>query len=198
VDLGQFDHFTEPFSACFAAVLLNREAIEKIGALDEFYKVYYDDVDWCLRAQISGFPVYIVPGAEAFHKFGGTMKKNKNFFLRKWELVIGNRLYFTIKNLETKTIRNFLPRYLLEDMRNVGGCLVKGKLRLLFIYFKAYARFLSALPRVFRKRKEVQTHRGNIPDALLFSKNVPINQSISKEGIPRLDFHSICLNYLAR
>lgn len=197
VDLGQFDHFTEPFSACFAAALLNRESIAKVGALDEFYQVYYDDVDWCFRAQINGFPVYIVPDAEVFHKFGGTMKKDKHFFLRKWELVIGNRLYFTIKNLETKTIRSFLPRYLLEDMRNVGGYLINGKLRHLFIYFKAYARFLSALPRVLLKRKEVQKLRKNIPDALLFLKNIPINHKISTEGIPRLDFHSLCLNYLA-
>jgi GT2 family glycosyltransferase len=197
VDLGQFDHFSEPFSACFAAVLLNRETIAKIGSLDEFYMVYYDDVDWCFRAQVNGFPVYIVPEAEVFHKFGGTMRKNKKFFQRKWELVIGNRLYFTIKNFETKTIRDFLPRYLLEDMKNISGSLVKGKLRLLVIYFKAYARFLSALPRVLRKRKEVQKLREDIPDALLLSKNVPINHSISKEGIPRLDVHSLCLNYIA-
>jgi len=39
-NLGQFDQFSESFSACFAAVLLNRETIDKIGALDEFYKVY--------------------------------------------------------------------------------------------------------------------------------------------------------------
>ena len=195
-DLGQFDHFTEPFSACFGAVLLNREAIEKVGELDDFYKVYYDDVDWCYRAQINGFHIYNVPLVEFFHKFGGTMKQNNRFHWRKWELVISNRLYFTIKNLERRTLLRFLFNYVFEDIKNALGSLLKGRLRFFLIYMKAYIRFVLAVPRALFKRRRIQKLRDNVTDAMLFIKIVPINPSVSEGGSPRLDVPSICANYI--
>lgn len=58
------------------AMLVNRKIFEKIGFLDEDYYLYYDDVDFCLRAKKAGFSSYIVPTAEIVHLETATIKKN--------------------------------------------------------------------------------------------------------------------------
>jgi len=49
-------------------LLIKREAIERIGLLDERFFLYWEDVDWCLRAQEAGFKNIVVPSAKIWHK----------------------------------------------------------------------------------------------------------------------------------
>ena len=44
-----------------AAMLIKREVIEKICLLDERYFLYFEDVDYCLRAQRAGYKLSISP-----------------------------------------------------------------------------------------------------------------------------------------
>ena len=50
------------------AVLVKREIIEKIGPLDERFFLYWEDVDWGLRAAKAGYKNLIIPGARIWHK----------------------------------------------------------------------------------------------------------------------------------
>jgi GT2 family glycosyltransferase len=50
------------------ALLIKRETIERIGLLDERFFLYWEDVDWCLRAQNAGFKNLVVPSARIWHK----------------------------------------------------------------------------------------------------------------------------------
>jgi GT2 family glycosyltransferase len=50
------------------ALLIKREAIERIGLLDERFFLYWEDVDWCLRAQKAEFKNIVVPSAKIWHK----------------------------------------------------------------------------------------------------------------------------------
>lgn len=50
-----------------AAMLIRREVIEKIGLLDERFFLYYEDLDYCLRASRAGFTIHINPEAVAEH-----------------------------------------------------------------------------------------------------------------------------------
>jgi len=60
-------------SGCFWMV--RREALEKIGLLDEDFFIYGEDIDWCKRFQQAGWDVMFYPGAEAIH-FGGASSAN--------------------------------------------------------------------------------------------------------------------------
>jgi GT2 family glycosyltransferase len=51
------------------ALLIRRQLIETIGALDPNFFAYVEDVDYCLRAHAAGFGVVTVPQAVVFHKF---------------------------------------------------------------------------------------------------------------------------------
>jgi len=49
-------------------LLIKKEVIEKIGLLAEEYFLYYEDTDWCQRAQQVGYFCGLVKEAKIFHK----------------------------------------------------------------------------------------------------------------------------------
>lgn len=50
-----------------AAMLISREVIDKIGMFDERFFLYFEDLDFCLRATAEGFTVLINPDVVAQH-----------------------------------------------------------------------------------------------------------------------------------
>jgi serine acetyltransferase len=63
---------TEAEWVAFAAVLIRREVIEKIGLLDDGYFMYFEDVDYCQRARQAGFKVLYVPEPRVAHIAGAS------------------------------------------------------------------------------------------------------------------------------
>lgn len=59
---------------CGGFLLIRKEVFKKIGYLDEFYFLYFDDVDFCRRAHAVGKIVYY-PAAEAIHAASYESKK---------------------------------------------------------------------------------------------------------------------------
>ena len=57
-----------------AFMLIRREAIEKVGGLDEQFFLMYEDVDWCKRAGDAGFRLVFWPGAKIVHLGGQSWK----------------------------------------------------------------------------------------------------------------------------
>ncbi len=55
-----------------AALMVRREAYEKVGGLDPNLFAYYEDVDWCKRIGEAGYHVYYVPGARVMHRWKST------------------------------------------------------------------------------------------------------------------------------
>ncbi len=61
-----------------AAVLFRPAALERVGLFDERFFLFYEEVDWCLRATRAGWTVGIAPEVSIAHarssSFGGTTK----------------------------------------------------------------------------------------------------------------------------
>ena len=57
-----------------AAMVVRREAIEKVGGLDESFAWGYEDVDLCRRVQQAGWRVHYFPGAKIKHEWGGSRR----------------------------------------------------------------------------------------------------------------------------
>ncbi|HEX4886154.1 MAG TPA: glycosyltransferase family 2 protein [Casimicrobiaceae bacterium] len=96
--------FSRPFrcdtaSAC--ALMVRREAIERAGAFDERFFLYWNDVDWCRAIASAGFEIHCVPDAAIVHDQhkGGTraglrrlvastidFHKGAYRYYRKWHL----------------------------------------------------------------------------------------------------------------
>ena len=79
----------------FAQAYLTRTCIEKVGLLDEEFFAYYEDSDYCLRAQKAGLKVMFSGEVSSVHHNNVTTKENgvdfwsmfnksKKIFKRKW------------------------------------------------------------------------------------------------------------------
>jgi GT2 family glycosyltransferase len=49
-------------------LLIKRSVVEDIGLLDPNYFLYYEDVDWCLRARKHGYKIFYVSKSKIWHK----------------------------------------------------------------------------------------------------------------------------------
>jgi len=66
-DRGQYDDLADVDYPSGAASLLRRAAIEAAGGFDEACFLYFEDVDWGLRARRAGWRTVYVPSARAAH-----------------------------------------------------------------------------------------------------------------------------------
>ena len=73
----------EPQWTSFACVLIRREVIEQIGLMDEGYFMYFDDVDYCRRANNAGWKILHWPLARVVHLRGGSGTVKADLAARK-------------------------------------------------------------------------------------------------------------------
>ncbi len=53
-----------------ASLMVRREVFDAIGTLDDGYFMYYEEVDFCLRAARAGWPCWYVPASRVVHLVG--------------------------------------------------------------------------------------------------------------------------------
>lgn len=70
--MKDFDHeSTREVDWLMGSVLMTkREHIEKVGLMDERFKMYFEDTDWCRRFWENGLSVVYMPKAEMYHYHG--------------------------------------------------------------------------------------------------------------------------------
>ncbi len=84
VDYNKLDNYpseesvkeTDYVTGC--TLLIKREVIEKIGLLEEAFFLYYEDVDFSLRARKAGYRLVVAQGSHVWHKISQTTKKLGN------------------------------------------------------------------------------------------------------------------------
>ena len=64
-----------------AAMLVRGEVIKKIGLMREEYFLYYEDVDWCLRARKAGYKCALVSTSKVWHKVSTTTKEGSPSYI---------------------------------------------------------------------------------------------------------------------
>lgn len=81
------------------AMFVPAKVFRDIGLLDETYFMYYEDSDFCVRANRRGYKILLVPKAKVWHK------KEKNFTpLYYYYYSTRNRLYFIKKFSSKRTL----------------------------------------------------------------------------------------------
>lgn len=64
-----------------AALLIKREVVEKIGLMRKEYFLYYEDVDWCIRARRARYKCALVPKSKVWHKVSATNKEGSPSYI---------------------------------------------------------------------------------------------------------------------
>jgi GT2 family glycosyltransferase len=58
-----------------AAMLFRREVIEETGGFDLDYRMYVEEIDWCMRVKHAGWSIHCVPSAEIVHYEGQSTRQ---------------------------------------------------------------------------------------------------------------------------
>jgi GT2 family glycosyltransferase len=61
-----------------AALMVSRRCLDAVGLMNEDYFLYYEEIDWAVRARRSGFRLGYAPDAEVWHKEGRTIGSSGN------------------------------------------------------------------------------------------------------------------------
>lgn len=73
---GKQPYRTAYVSGC--CMIIRREVLERVGLFDPKFFLYYEDVDFCLRAREHGFEIYVVPPASITHSLSKTVGGNSD------------------------------------------------------------------------------------------------------------------------
>jgi GT2 family glycosyltransferase len=71
-EAGEAFHIDHPLGA---AMLVRREVIEETGGFDLSYRMYVEEIDWCMRVKRAGWEIYCTPQAEIVHYEGQSTKQ---------------------------------------------------------------------------------------------------------------------------
>lgn len=75
-DHGQYDNaHTTPY-AHGAAMLIRRDAINKVGLMPECYFLYYEELDWSMMFTRAGYQIWYEPKCTIYHKESQTTGQN--------------------------------------------------------------------------------------------------------------------------
>jgi len=128
-DDGQYDSCTDLLSCDFACCLIRREAITRIGLLDERIFLDHEDVDYCLRARIAGWRVVYCPSSRVYHRRGGVtsslQKRSRQLQARR------NMLRLALKNYGRRSlvlVIVYKQKDLLSFSMDIAGGLKKHNL----------------------------------------------------------------------
>lgn len=103
VDHGQYNIITETDFATGCCMLVKKSVIDKTGYFDEKYFLYFEDVDYSVRAKDKGFKVMYYPDACLWHKNASSSGKPGSpthvYYQNR------NRLYFGFRYAPWKTKR---------------------------------------------------------------------------------------------
>ncbi len=158
IDVGQFDQEEPVNGLCFAAACIRRSLWEatSVGELDQSYFMYYEDVDWSLRARILGQRFMTVPSARVHHFHSATTRHLGSGY--KIRLIQRNLIWTASKNLDSHAFLKVLLRRSVGNVRRA----VRGQYPVHAI--RAVAEAWLGLPQMLKRRRALQRRRV-LPDA---------------------------------
>lgn len=125
-DKGQFDGACDVDYMSGCAIMVSKKAVKELGALfDPVYSpIYYEEVDFCLRARKMGYKIVYNPELVAHHKVSQTTGHGRraNFYMAK------NRMVFMMRNFQfwpvlipISVARSFFSALFRMDFQKLAG-----------------------------------------------------------------------------
>ncbi len=75
-----------------SSLLVKKEAIEKVGLMDNRFFMYFEDVDWCRRFHLAGYKIVYLPQAQMYHYHLRVSKKTGGI----WDLFVNKYTWIHI------------------------------------------------------------------------------------------------------
>ncbi|HEX5336919.1 MAG TPA: glycosyltransferase family 2 protein [Gallionella sp.] len=151
---GCDDAAREVFSPCAAAALYRRSALSEAGGFDEDYFCYVEDVDLGFRLRLAGYRCLYVPRSVAHHVGSGTSGGQHGEFA----MLHGHRnlVWTFVKDMPGILFWVLLPLHVLLNLASIVWFVLRGRGKTIL---RAKCDALSGLPKMWRKRREIQNRR---------------------------------------
>ena len=95
-DHGQYDLPHPTPYAHGAAMLIKREAINKVGLMPECFFLYYEELDWSMIFTRAGYEIWYDPACTVYHKESQTTGQNsplRTYYITRNRLLLVKRNY---------------------------------------------------------------------------------------------------------
>ena len=144
----------EVFSLCAAAALYRRNALLEVGGFDEDFFCYVEDVDLGFRLRLAGYCCLYVPSSVAHHVGSGTTGGQHSDFATYH----GHRnlVWTYVKNMPAVLFWAFLPLHLAMNLAALLVVTLRGQGA---VIFRAKRDAVLGLPKMWKKRRQVQRNR---------------------------------------
>jgi len=115
IDRGQYEKQKKVNMIPGCCMLIKRKVLDKVGYFDDNFYIYFDEMDYCLRAIDSGFKCVYVPKSVIWHKVAGSTgdRDDGNYIYKPNKFrayyVTRNRLYLIDKHANLLEKLLFLP-----------------------------------------------------------------------------------------
>lgn len=144
----------EVFSPCAAAALYRRDMLMSADGFDEDFFCYVEDVDLGFRLRLIGHRCLLVPGAVVYHVGSATTGGQQSDFA----VYHGHRnlVWAYVKNMPGWLFWACLPLHIAMNLAAVCVFVMRGKGS---VILRAKRDALHGLPRMWRKRQDIQRRR---------------------------------------
>lgn len=144
----------EIFSPCAGAALYRRDALVNVGGFDEDYFCYLEDVDLGFRLRLAGYRAMYVHDAVVHHVGSATTGGAGSDFC----VYHGHRnlVWTFVKDMPGILFWLLLPLHILLNLVSILVFALRGNGR---VILRAKRDALRGLPKMWRKRQEIQKHR---------------------------------------
>ena len=95
-DHGQYDTPHNTPYAHGAAMIIKREAIDKVGLMPECFFLYYEELDWSMMFTRAGYEIWYDPACTVYHKESQTTGQNsplRTYYITRNRLLLVKRNY---------------------------------------------------------------------------------------------------------
>jgi hypothetical protein len=130
------------FSGC--ALLIDKIAFEKIGFFDENFFLYYEDLDFLMRAKIKGISTWLIPEARLLHHVSGSITRTSNEAFFFW-MGYSSWLYFS-KHAQLWQWIFILPWRLAHAIKLSVQFIFTGRYNALSAYIRGNSAFIFKKP----------------------------------------------------
>ena len=174
-DLGQYDKNCEITWATGTALAVKRKAFWQIGGFDEYFFIYNDEVDLCVRLRQKGYKIFCVPKSLIYHY--GAYTTNKNL-PKKIFLLHHNNLYFILKHYSLWPNFPIIVCRFLFDAASVLYYFRQLRFDLALSVFKAHCQFFLKLPNFIEQGMPSFSGKSLLKDKTIYKGSIVIKHFI--------------------
>lgn len=145
LDLSQYNRTEDIFGVSFVSCLIKRDAFyeNKVGSVDPTFFLFYEDTDFCYRANLHGYKFRSCPSAICYHRYAYSFRNETAAFQIKYYYQKLNLLKTAYKNAELHNLKRIMSIELDIQKQNLKDINLKTTAREIMRDFKRNLKYLK-------------------------------------------------------